>query len=247
MSSIEPTNPRVQAQRDEKPPAEQSPLFFQRPGPNGEMQRFYNRDPKYQLTVQCRREAPPPPRMTRDMMHIMQQQQQQAAGSYRGFGHDSTPNATYEASSSPYKAVAMAQASAGSYRDFGHDSTANATYEVSSSPYRAVDRSKGMQEPSYAPQARLEPKDYASKSSSRRQDGHGHDEKRSTSDEAPLYPDHWSPVRSRNSYPVSNAGSDPERISTREAARAEDENNGGKTSFLADRFFPSITDSERAE
>ena len=40
----------------------------------------------------------------------MQQQQQQAAGSYRGFGHDSTPNTTDGASSSPYRAVARPQA-----------------------------------------------------------------------------------------------------------------------------------------
>lgn len=83
MSQSETPKAPTQAPRDEKPPGKEEPLFTYRTGPNGEPQRFYNRDPAYGLTVQSPREGQP---QRRPQQSMLVQQQQVQSGSYTDLG-----------------------------------------------------------------------------------------------------------------------------------------------------------------
>lgn len=84
MSQSKTPKAPTQAPRDEKPPGKEEPLFAYRIGPDGELQRFHNRDPDYRWTMQSPREAQFQRRPQQSKL-VQQQQPQVQSGSYTNF------------------------------------------------------------------------------------------------------------------------------------------------------------------
>jgi hypothetical protein len=152
MSQSKTPKAPTQAPRDEKPPGKEEPLFAYRIEPDGEPQRFYNRDPDYRWTMQSPDEAQVQRRPQQSKL-VQQQQQQVQSGSYtdlepspRTFQR-SRPMPGYQGVAGSYGSVKAAvvpsnrmQAQSGSYvaSDYGSASRATDGAPWSGSPYEAV-------------------------------------------------------------------------------------------------------------